>query len=287
MQCWQQRGSREREPALNEIIAVIMLNSLHKYKPQIHIVRVGGSHRMVTNISFTDTQFIAVTAYQNEEITALKIKYNPFAKAFLDAKERSHPKNFLEPPPENQHVGIPHCGWYISNPDSFCSSGSSNFPYAGGLPLTPHHGYKHYSSLQGHRATPYPPPYLHHHHHHHHHRGHNSGALQVFSGHETWTGVSPPGPAAMLSVPSGTNSPGVSSQYPCLWTVSGCGVSSTPPGGTVSSTQCQEERPDAGSTSASPCSLLQGQGPTSTDVSEQANHNRVGGASWSGSTHSF
>lgn len=22
---------------------------------------------------------------------------------------RSHPKNFLEPPPENQHVGIPHC----------------------------------------------------------------------------------------------------------------------------------------------------------------------------------
>lgn len=46
-----------------------MLNSLHKYKPQIHIVRVGGSHRMVTNISFTDTQFIAVTAYQNEEVS--------------------------------------------------------------------------------------------------------------------------------------------------------------------------------------------------------------------------
>uniref|UniRef100_A0A8C2BP73 T-box transcription factor 19 n=1 Tax=Cyprinus carpio TaxID=7962 RepID=A0A8C2BP73_CYPCA len=66
----------------------IMLNSLHKYEPQIHIVRVGGSHRMVTNISFTETQFIAVTAYQNEEITALKIKHNPFAKAFLDAKER-------------------------------------------------------------------------------------------------------------------------------------------------------------------------------------------------------
>jgi hypothetical protein len=29
-----------------------------------------------------------VTAYQNEEVTSLKIKYNPFAKAFLDAKER-------------------------------------------------------------------------------------------------------------------------------------------------------------------------------------------------------
>ncbi|XP_053494053.1 T-box transcription factor TBX19-like, partial [Ictalurus furcatus] len=116
--------------------------------------------------------------------------------------------------------------------------------------------------------------------------GLSPGALQVFSGHETWTGVSSPGPAAMLSVPSGTNSPGVSSQYPCLWTVSGCGMPSTPPGGALSSAQCQEERPDAGSTS--PCSLLQGQGPTSADVSEQANHNRVGGASWSaGSTHSF
>ncbi|XP_066522175.1 T-box transcription factor TBX19 [Hoplias malabaricus] len=271
----------------------IMLNSLHKYKPQIHIVRVGGSHRMVTNISFPDTQFIAVTAYQNEEITALKIKYNPFAKAFLDAKERSHPKNLIEHPPENQHVGIPHCGWFISNPDSLCSSGSSNFPYPGGLPLAPHHGYKRYSGLHGHRATPYPPPYLH-----HHHRSHNSvglseglspGALQVFSGHESWTGVSPPGPAAMLSVPSGPTSPGVSSQYPCLWTVSSCNVSSSPPGSALSSTQCQEEQPEASSTSASPCSILQSHGPHSTDgVVEQANHNRVGGVSWSaGSTHSF
>ncbi|XP_016127089.1 T-box transcription factor TBX19-like [Sinocyclocheilus grahami] len=152
----------------------IMLNSLHKYEPQIHIVRVGGSHRMVTNISYTDTQFIAVTAYQNEEITALKIKHNPFAKAFLDAKDRSHPKNHLEPPAENQHVGIPHCGWFISNPDTLCSASGGNFPYPGGLPLTPHHGYKHYPSLHGHRATPYPSPYLSHH---HHHRGHNSGDL--------------------------------------------------------------------------------------------------------------
>uniref|UniRef100_A0A674A028 T-box transcription factor 19 n=1 Tax=Salmo trutta TaxID=8032 RepID=A0A674A028_SALTR len=104
----------------------IMLNSLHKYEPQLHIVRVGGSHRMVTNVSFSDTQFIAVTAYQNEEITALKIKYNPFAKAFLDAKE--------------------------------------SFPYSGGLPLAPPHGYKHYPP----RPAPYPPPYLP-------HRTHTSG----------------------------------------------------------------------------------------------------------------
>ncbi|KAF3831340.1 hypothetical protein GH733_000077 [Mirounga leonina] len=69
----------------------IMLNSLHKYEPRIHIVRVGGAQRMITSHCFPETQFIAVTAYQNEEITALKIKYNPFAKAFLDAKESQYP----------------------------------------------------------------------------------------------------------------------------------------------------------------------------------------------------
>ncbi|KAI1894550.1 hypothetical protein AGOR_G00116940 [Albula goreensis] len=45
----------------------IMLNSLHKYEPRIHIVRVGGPQRMITSHSFQETQFIAVTAYQNEE----------------------------------------------------------------------------------------------------------------------------------------------------------------------------------------------------------------------------
>ncbi|KAI4539079.1 hypothetical protein MG293_010471 [Ovis ammon polii] len=45
----------------------IMLNSLHKYEPRIHIVRVGGPQRMITSHCFPETQFIAVTAYQNEE----------------------------------------------------------------------------------------------------------------------------------------------------------------------------------------------------------------------------
>lgn len=66
----------------------IMLNSLHKYEPRVHLVRVGTEQRRVVTFPFPETQFIAVTAYQNEEVTSLKIKYNPFAKAFLDAKER-------------------------------------------------------------------------------------------------------------------------------------------------------------------------------------------------------
>lgn len=63
-----------------------MLNSLHKYEPRVHLVRVGSEQRRVVTYPFPETQFIAVTAYQNEEVTSLKIKYNPFAKAFLDAK---------------------------------------------------------------------------------------------------------------------------------------------------------------------------------------------------------
>ncbi|KAK2154634.1 hypothetical protein LSH36_262g01008 [Paralvinella palmiformis] len=73
----------------------IMLNSLHKYQPRIHILRVGnGDKKTVGTFNFQETQFVAVTAYQNEEITALKIKYNPFAKAFQDAKERPDHRDF-------------------------------------------------------------------------------------------------------------------------------------------------------------------------------------------------
>lgn len=83
----------------------VVLNSLHKYKPKISIIDVM-LKKKIYETSFEETEFIAVTAYQNDEVsrrppssldstlslslpsflqvTALKIKYNPFAKAFLD-----------------------------------------------------------------------------------------------------------------------------------------------------------------------------------------------------------
>lgn len=66
-----------------------MLNSLHKYEPRIHLVKVATEQQIIKTFPFPETQFIAVTAYQNEEVTSLKIKFNPFAKAFLDAKEKT------------------------------------------------------------------------------------------------------------------------------------------------------------------------------------------------------
>ena len=67
-----------------------MLNSLHKYEPRLHIIKVEGNSkdRAIKTVNFPVTQFIAVTAYQNEEVTGLKIRFNPFAKAFLDARDR-------------------------------------------------------------------------------------------------------------------------------------------------------------------------------------------------------
>ncbi|CAF1060844.1 unnamed protein product, partial [Didymodactylos carnosus] len=72
----------------------IVLNSLHKYEPKIRISQVihtskrGNETIPVYTTSFPETEFIAVTAYQNDDITALKIRYNPFAKAFLDTNKR-------------------------------------------------------------------------------------------------------------------------------------------------------------------------------------------------------
>ncbi|OQR77554.1 T-related protein-like [Tropilaelaps mercedesae] len=91
----------------------IVLNSLHVYEPRVIIVReeIDGfgetpisHHRVVCSgqapistltpfasvrewsFPLRETQFVAVTAYQNERVTQLKVRHNPFAKAFLDSR---------------------------------------------------------------------------------------------------------------------------------------------------------------------------------------------------------
>ncbi|CAG07599.1 unnamed protein product [Tetraodon nigroviridis] len=65
----------------------IILHSLHRYQPRVHVIEArdvlrwgGGQHSFV----FPETQFITVTAYQNNKITELKINANPFAKGFRE-----------------------------------------------------------------------------------------------------------------------------------------------------------------------------------------------------------
>ena len=71
-------------------VDAVFLKSLHKYNPVIHVYKHDKKDANKMELAFThffkETQFIAVTAYQNENITSLKIKHNPFAKAFLNNK---------------------------------------------------------------------------------------------------------------------------------------------------------------------------------------------------------
>ncbi|XP_019864866.1 T-box transcription factor TBX20-like isoform X2 [Aethina tumida] len=72
----------------------LVLNSMHKYQPRIHLVkRNEGSSGNIVDLEneeyktfiFPETIFTAVTAYQNQLITKLKIDSNPFAKGFRDS----------------------------------------------------------------------------------------------------------------------------------------------------------------------------------------------------------
>ncbi|XP_055270851.1 T-box transcription factor TBX10 [Moschus berezovskii] len=70
----------------------IILNSMHRYQPRFHVVFVDprkDSERYAQenfkSFIFAETQFTAVTAYQNHRITQLKIASNPFAKGFRES----------------------------------------------------------------------------------------------------------------------------------------------------------------------------------------------------------
>lgn len=71
----------------------IVLSSMHKYQPTIIISKTSDPRTMrwspINSFTFPQTQFVAVTAYQNEAITQLKIDNNPFAKGF---RENGHSK---------------------------------------------------------------------------------------------------------------------------------------------------------------------------------------------------
>ncbi|KAM9831936.1 T-box transcription factor TBX21 [Neosynchiropus ocellatus] len=89
----------------NNVAQMIVLQSLHKYQPRLHIMEVKEdgtedpfhSSKAQTFV-FPETQFIAVTAYQNADITQLKIDHNPFAKGFRDSYDT------LYAPPESDRL---------------------------------------------------------------------------------------------------------------------------------------------------------------------------------------
>ena len=76
----------------------MLLNSMHKYVPRLHIVEVTNDSvesNSVKTYIFPETKFVAVTAYQNTDVTQLKIDNNPFAKGFRDNFEKAHENSIL------------------------------------------------------------------------------------------------------------------------------------------------------------------------------------------------
>ncbi|XP_059224292.1 optomotor-blind protein isoform X4 [Stomoxys calcitrans] len=78
-------------------VSTTILNSMHKYQPRFHLVRANDIIKLpystFRTYVFKETEFIAVTAYQNEKITQLKIDNNPFAKGFRDTGAGKREKN--------------------------------------------------------------------------------------------------------------------------------------------------------------------------------------------------
>ncbi|PNJ66438.1 T-box transcription factor TBX21 isoform X2 [Pongo pygmaeus] len=112
--------------ASNNVTQMIVLQSLHKYQPRLHIVEVNdGEPEAACNASnthiftFQETQFIAVTAYQNAEITQLKIDNNPFAKGFRENFESMYTSvdtGIPSPPgPNCQFLGGDHYSPLLPN----------------------------------------------------------------------------------------------------------------------------------------------------------------------------
>ncbi|XP_029294656.1 T-box transcription factor TBX3-like [Cottoperca gobio] len=76
-----------------------ILNSMHKYQPRFHIVKAHDILKLpfstFRTYVFCETEFIAVTAYQNDKITQLKIDNNPFAKGFRETGNRRREKRHV------------------------------------------------------------------------------------------------------------------------------------------------------------------------------------------------
>ncbi|VDP07214.1 unnamed protein product [Heligmosomoides polygyrus] len=137
-----------RRPQLPEHVpvSIIFLQSMHKYIPVLSIFEIAHSEspflsastshppKQVARIRLRETEFIAVTAYQNSTITQLKIEHNPFAKGFRDGGERkrSTPED-CSAAPSPKRVYSPHQHPYAALFDKPMSVASVPSP----LPVPP------------------------------------------------------------------------------------------------------------------------------------------------------
>ncbi|KAM4662372.1 T-box transcription factor TBX22 [Discoglossus pictus] len=118
----------------------IILQSMHKYKPRVHVIVQDSRFDLsqiqslpaegVKTFSFKETEFTTVTAYQNQQITKLKIDRNPFAKGFRDpGRNRGVLDGFLETYPWRPPITLDFKTFGAETPGG--SSGSSPITSSG------------------------------------------------------------------------------------------------------------------------------------------------------------
>ncbi|XP_053139957.1 MAX gene-associated protein-like isoform X2 [Hemicordylus capensis] len=126
----------------------IILHSMHRYLPRLHLVPADKATEVIQlngpdvhTFTFPQTEFFAVTAYQNIEITQLKTNYNPFVKGFrkdgLVSRSQNDEKKSLSSEqegdrfasilrssgedvvldPEQRDLVTSNSGWKFYNPD--------------------------------------------------------------------------------------------------------------------------------------------------------------------------
>ncbi|CAN9512797.1 unnamed protein product [Ophioblennius macclurei] len=111
-----------------------ILNSMHKYQPRFHIVKANDILKLpystFRTYIFPETEFIAVTAYQNDRITQLKIDNNPFAKGFRDTGNgRREKRKLLHLSPKSKEMRmseVNHEHFTVSSPQYSENSKSSD-----------------------------------------------------------------------------------------------------------------------------------------------------------------
>ncbi|XP_012853269.1 PREDICTED: T-box transcription factor TBX2-like [Erythranthe guttata] len=90
----------------------IVLASMHKYQPRLHVIRTADLAQIPwapqQAFVFAETEFVAVTAYQNDRITKLKIDNNPFAKGFRETGQSRCKRKMSSSPTQEDQDHQPH-----------------------------------------------------------------------------------------------------------------------------------------------------------------------------------
>nr|XP_056707861.1 MAX gene-associated protein-like [Euleptes europaea] len=93
----------------------IILHSMHRYLPRLHLVPADKATDVIQlngpdvhTFTFSQTEFFAVTAYQNIQITQLKIDFNPFAKGFVKDGLKSSAQYKAKKNGRSEHEGFPN-----------------------------------------------------------------------------------------------------------------------------------------------------------------------------------